>query len=425
MGRGKKRVTPSRYAAVGALVAVERGKHLEDALASFDIQQANDRAQAWFLARGVLQRMGALDFLIDRWSRKPAAKLDVVPRACLRLAFFELRFGRAPERAVVHEAVEACRAHRAAHAAGFVNAVLRKHDAAVPLPERLSLGHPEWWLTRWEQRIGVEATRRWAESNNQPKPLTLVQRSGAADVRALFADQDLELVPSTAAGEAIPGSFECAASTGDVSRLAGFEEGAFWVQDAASTAVADLVSPESGKKVLDACAGRGGKSFRLADRGFEVVAADRRDSALAQLQDEAGRLGLSIVTHRQDWTDGVPEEWVGAFDAVLLDAPCTALGTLRRHPDVRWTRTATDPLAMSIRQSELLDLVAKCVRPGGQLVYAVCSPEPEEGQEVADGFTGRTPLYRIERLWKSVPPQANEDAFFGASWIRGRPGELG
>ncbi len=394
-------------------------------MSSFSLSKAQDRAQAWFLARGVLQRRSALDYLIDRWSRKPSKRLDAVPRACLRVAFFELRFGRAPQRAVVHEAVEACRAHRAAHAAGFVNAVLRRHDAEVQVPDRLALGHPEWWLTRWEERIGVEATQAWAERNNEPKPLTIVQRTGASDLTALFAETDRELVPGHAAGEPIPGSFECASKTGEIASLPGFADGAFWVQDAASTMVADLVRAAPGLRVLDACAGRGGKSFRLADRGCEVVACDRREDALGQLTDEARRLGLSVTCRVHDWTTGCPEDWLSSFDAVLVDAPCSALGTMRRHPDIRWTRQPTDPLAMSIRQSELLDAVAACVRPGGQLVYAVCSPEPEEGQEVAEAFSDRTPFYRLERLWNSVPPHANEDAFFGASWTNGRAEESG
>jgi 16S rRNA (cytosine967-C5)-methyltransferase len=287
----------------------------------------------------------------------------------------------------------------------------------------LALGHPEWWLARWEERIGVEATQAWAVRNNEPKPLTIVQRNGAFDLTAMFEETERELVPAYAGGAAVAGSFECGSRTGDVALLPGFAEGAFWVQDAASTTVADLVDTAPGLRVLDACAGRGGKSFRLADRGCEVVACDRREDALEQLADEARRLGLSVTCRAHDWDAGCPEEWVSSFDAVLVDAPCSALGTMRRHPDIRWTRQPTDPLAMSIRQANLLETVAACVKPGGQLVYAVCSPEPEEGQEVADGFSQRTPFYRLERLWNSVPPQANEDAFFGARWTRGRPGE--
>lgn len=178
--------------------------------------------------------------------------------------------------------------------------------------------------------------------------------------------------------------------------------------DAAAAKVADIVSElaGSGGTVLDACAAPGGKTFRMISAGCEVMAVDASEKRFIRFDANADRLQLKIKTKVHDWRFG-PMANLPLFDAVLVDAPCTGLGTARRHPEIIWRREPGDPAAMAITQLEILKNAAQHVKPGGHLVYAVCSTEPEEGEQVAEGLEGWT----VQSAWASVPPTGDEDGF--------------
>jgi 16S rRNA (cytosine967-C5)-methyltransferase len=381
-------------AAARALVGVEDGGHVEDLLARLAPPAGPDRGLAWHLALGVLRRRGAVDALLRPHLRQPIESLDAPVRAALRLGAFEKAFSRTPPHAAVSQAVEVCRATKAKRASGLVNAVLRRVDARnVPADPASDL--PDWLAERWS---GATA---WLARLQEPAPICGVYRDGPVD--------GLETRPIVAGGLAVPGGFALAPVKGPVDALPGFAAGAWWVMDPAAAAVADLALAQArgpGARVLDACAAPGGKSLRMASRGARVTAVDQSAERLARVGEGSARTGLPVVTHQHDWLDG-PHPELGTFDVVLVDAPCTGLGTVRRHPEIKWRRLPSDPAAMALRQLPILEAAATHVAPGGALVYAVCSPMEEEGLPVAAGLTG----WRVRDRLATFPPAGDEDAF--------------
>ncbi len=388
-----------RQAAAEALIAVEAGAHVEDALARLLDSGAGiagrcdpgDRALAWNLALGVLRRRDALDSAMVAGAKRSLRTIDPGVRAILRCALYELAFTRTPAHAAVDQAVGLTRRLNLGHAAAFVNAVLRN----APPPDPSLPGFPSVLVDRWRARWGERADA-WMHACNEPAPLTLVPKEDEAGlVRSL---QHAGIV-ATPIGEAGTATRPVSVAPCLVTNLPGFAEGRFWVMDAAAVSVADLLADGigEGSTVLDACAAPGGKSLRLASLGYRVTATDSNPERLVRLRENQARMGLPI--HVLD--AGIePEE---RYDAVLVDAPCSGLGTVRRHPDIRWRKTTPDLLAAHLatlakRQADLLHQLKRRVRPGGVLVYAVCSPEPEEGDAVA-----RTLSWPIEATVDTTP----------------------
>ncbi len=401
-----------------ALARVRSGERAEDALQAEAPPPGRDRALAWHLASGTLQHQRELDWVIAASSKRPLESLDPTVHLLLRVALYELRHGKAPARAVVHQAVELCRALRLGRAAGFVNAVLRNQGRVGEPPPRALLNHPDWLLDRWEARLGKERCERWARRNNQPAPLTLALNGAQPELEAALREAGLEAREARAAGENVPGLLTLEGPTGPVTELPGAALGSWWVQDPAAAAVSDLLGCGPGWRVLDACAAPGGKTFRMLTQGATVVAADRSERRLATLRKGLERLRLQARTRVHDWLEG-PMDDLAAMDGVLVDAPCSGLGTTRRHPEIRWRRQPRDLVRNPEQQLAVLVSAAHHVRPGGVLVYAVCSGEPEEGPEVVRRFLDTQPEFTLDRSWTSAPPSEHEDAFQAARLLRG------
>jgi 16S rRNA (cytosine967-C5)-methyltransferase len=382
---------------VRALIEIERGEHAEDALARLAPADPADRALAWHLVLGVLRNRSALDAIIQQAAKRTTKNLDPEALAALRMGVFELRRSRVPPHAAVDQAVEACRALGAGYAAGFVNAVLRHEGEYDPDPDA-RLGHPAWLVARWRERYGAAADT-WMQANNEPAAVYLVAKEDPSGVAREFQHRGIPLTP-------VGDVFRLPEGAGAVEGLPGFEEGRWWVMDPAALAIADLVGDVApGAEVLDTCAAPGGKSFRLASRGARVFATDLDDARLARVQEGAERLDLAVWAEAHDWTAGpLPRK----FPTVLVDAPCTGLGILRRHPDIRWRRQASDVTAASHKQWTILQNAANCVEPGGALVYAVCSPEPDEGVRVAERLG-----WSVEQVFDNAPAVGGEDVFWG------------
>lgn len=419
-GRGRGRgsgANPGRIAAVRALIDVEEGAHLEDVLPQYAPSFPADRSLAWNLAFGVLRHRGQIDAALRGCLKQPIDALEAPVRCVLRVGAYERLLGRAKAYAVVDQGVEVARAVRAGRASGLVNAVLRRVEPAASPSRAEQLNHPAWLVSRWDDRYGEAATTAWCQANGEPPPISVAIKGDVASQIAAFRAQGLEPTPARAAGEEVPNVWTLGDSLGRIEELPGFEEGDWWIQDAASAWMTDLV-PASAKEVLDACAAPGGKSFRLAARGHAVTSVDVSMPRLDAMGESLHRLGLSVARRKHDWMEG-PIPGVGAFDAVLVDAPCTALGTVRRHPEIRWRRAPLDPMHAAARQKRILAEAATHVRPTGVLVYVVCSPEPEEGQQVVDAFLKAHPTFRLDETRCSAPPQHGEDAFFGVRMVRG------
>ena len=390
---------PARVAAWRTLARVRAGATLADAIAREReaLADARDRALAHDLATGVLRWRSALDATVEAASSRPVARVDPEVLDILRLGVYQLRHrDRLPAHAVVSDAVALTRLASHTSAAGFVNAVLRRVGAGTDTAglsdrELASRGidalathfaHPPWLVSRWTARLGVDAAIGWMRFDNEPAPLTLRALPAAGSREALAGQLAAAGVSVSPARWAAAGLVVTAGNP--LERAAG---PGFIVQDEASQIVGEFAAAWPARRRLDLCAAPGGKTLALwaADAGALVVAGDRRPRRVRLLRETLARAGagrLPIVQH--DATGPLPYRDV--FDLVLVDAPCSGLGTLRREPDLKWRRAEADLAPMAALQARMLAHAARAVAPGGVLIYATCSSEPDENDAVADAF---------------------------------------
>ncbi len=408
---------PTREAAFDLLTSVlDHRRPLEDALEALPPATGRDRAAAHRLAAAVLRRMGTLDAVLEPLLRK-APPTPV--RHVLRLGAAGLLLLGTPDHAAVATSVALARARGLAPFAGLVNAVLRRvaalGAAALEGLDGPRLDTPAWLWASWGK-----LARPIALAHQSPAPLNVTVRPGTEP---------------PAGGETLPtGSIRLPPGT-HVTELPGFESGTWWVQDAAAALPARLLGARPGERVADLCAAPGGKTAQLAAAGARVVAVERDRRRLARLKDNLARCRLSAETVEADvalWRPSTP------FDAVLLDAPCSATGTIRRHPDILHLKRPRDVAAMAEAQDRLVAAAAAMLQPGGRLVYAVCSLQPQEGaarieaalargglrhapfapEELADLPQARTPegyLRTHPALW---PERGGMDGFFAARLVK-------
>ena len=382
------------------LTAVEDGAFADAALGS-SLRGAQleprDRGLATQLVYGTIAWQGLLDHVLARLGRAPR-KLDAEVRTLLRLALFQLvKLDRVPDFAAVDTAVELAKTIKGGAPSGLVNAVLRRflregQDLALP-PESerdaylaLATSHPRWLVERWRAELGDEEAAALLASDNQPAPTTLrvlTSRVPRATVMAALADVQVASRPTAYAADGLV--LETAA---DPLALPGWRDGWFTVQGETSQLVTAMLGVAAGERVLDLCAAPGGKSLAVAGQAGPsglVLALDPYQPGLVRLGAEAGRLGLRVARVRADATQ-LPLVAGARFDAVLVDAPCSGLGTLRQHPEIRWRRQPADIAELAKLQSRLLAAAADHVRPGGALVYATCTITRAENDDVVDAF---------------------------------------
>jgi len=362
---------PTRNAAFDLLSAVfDRRRPLEEALDALPAMEGRDRAAAHRLAATVLRRAGTLDAVLEPFLAKaPPAPV----RQVLRIGAAGLLLLGTPAHAAVATAVALARARGLAPFAGLANAVLRRVAEAGPAAlaelDGPRLDTPGWLWSAW----GADA-RAIATAHQSEAPLDLSLRPGAT---------------APAGGERLPtGSVRLPAGS-RVAELAGYEGGEFWVQDAAAALPARLLVARPGERVADLCAAPGGKTAQLASAGARVMAVERDPGRIGRLRENLARLRLDAQIVQADaaaWRPDAP------LDAVLLDAPCSATGTIRRHPDVPHLKRPRDLASLAAGQDKLLDAAAAMLRPRGRLIYAVCSLQPEEGPARIGAALGRTGL---------------------------------
>lgn len=381
--------------AADAVAAVRAGRSLDDALARVP---APARPGTQAIAFHALRWLGGAQAARARLASKPpAAKVDALLLVALALLWPTGEAAPYADHTLVDQAVAAARG-RAAASAGFVNAVLRRfvreRDALVAElrahdPVARS-NHPRWWIERLARDWPGRADDLLAADNRHP-PLTLRVNARRGEAAAYVA----RLAAAGLAGTAIGSHAVVVDPPVPVGRLPGFAEGDVSVQDAAAQRAAPLLIGRGlppGARVLDACAAPGGKTAHLLELAeLDVLALDRDPQRLARVDDTLRRLGLAARTVAADagdtaaWWDGRP------FDAILLDAPCSASGIVRRHPDVRWLRRADDIAALAATQARLLDALWPLLTPGGRLLYCTCSVFRAEGQDQIDAFLQRHP----------------------------------
>jgi 16S rRNA (cytosine967-C5)-methyltransferase len=449
-------IGPARLAAYRALFALSAGRtDLPGALASSRgaLQDDRDRSLAAEIIIGVQRWRATLDHLIGHFSKRPLERLDPEVLEILRLSAYQLLYlTRVPAAAVVDDAVRLTERVRKRSARGLVNAVLRaisRSRRALPLPPRpddaadggravdylaVTLSHPRWLARRWLRQHGFEATERWLQFNNAQAPLMLRVNRLKGTPEDLIGQLDAKGFASTR-GRYAPDAI--AVERGEILRGAAVDAGWVVVQDEASQLVALLAEPAPGTRVLDTCASPGGKTTAMSasmhGEGL-LVACDVREQRMKLLRHFVSVTGARNVRLVQaDVRQPLP--FSRPFDTVLVDAPCSGLGTLRRDPDIKWRRREEDLPDLARAQLEMLQHASAVVAPGGRLVYATCSSETEENESVVEAFLKATPSFtRVDlRTAKTAVPAAVIDehghlrtyphlhgleAFFGAVLMR-------
>lgn len=356
-----------------------------------------DRRLAHELSAGVLRWRRSLDDALDLRHTDPRLH-DI-----LRLGVYQLRrLERVPTHAAVSTSVELARETAGEPAARYVNQALRKL-ATAGSEERGAVGsHPDWLLSRWRRQFGDEETARLVEWNDR-KPSLVVQpvRTGAATLRSSFASAGYG-VQEAPFGAGFTISRTPTAPHSPLPRsLPGYEAGAFIVQDPAAALVCRFAAVPPGARLYDACAAPGGKAVALAQGGARVTAGEWRRPRLGRLRETLGRTGVAVPVVVADLRSAPFPS--GSWDAVLLDAPCSATGTMARHPDARWRITSAAITGLARRQAALLEPAAGLVRAGGVLIYATCSLEPEENERQVEAFLERHPEFARSTVSESVP----------------------
>ena len=379
----------TRKAAVELLRAVlAQRRPIDEALDShlaLQGMESRDRAFTRLLLTTTLRRLGQIDALIDGALKTPLARGAATVRDVLRLGLAQRLFLATPSHAAVDTSVELAGLTGFAGMKGLVNAVLRRlaedGPALLAGQDAARLNTPDWLWSRLAEAYGAATAAAIAEAHLHEAPLDLSVK-GDPDLWA--AQLDARPLPT--------GTLRREAG-GMVPELPGFAEGAWWVQDAAAALPARLFGPVEGRRILDLCAAPGGKTAQLAAAGAMVTALDRSTRRLKRVAENLERLGLAAEMHTGD-----AETFTGAapYDGVLLDAPCSATGTIRRHPEVPRLKGPEDVAKLAAAQARMLHRVVELVRPGGILIWCTCSLLPEEGEEQAEAALGRHPGLAVD-----------------------------
>lgn len=374
-------------------------EQLEGATAHPGLKSLADRDRALMrrLVATILRRLGTLGHLLSRLLDRGIPTDAPRAQSALLIGAAQILWMDVPDHAAVDLSVRLVQSdRRAAKYAGLVNAVLRRcareGQSLIDEVRSESLDVPPWLMARWNSHYGESTAKAIAAAINHEPALDLTVKSDASHWATRLH------------GEALPTGTVRTSLQGSVTMLPGFSEGQWWVQDAAAALPARLFGDLKGQRVIDLCAAPGGKTAQLAQAGAEVTAIDRSPNRVARLRENLGRLSLdarALVADAIEWQDEAAGD---GFDGVLVDAPCSATGTIRRHPDVAWLKQDSDIAALTALQQRLLQKAITLLRPGGTLVYCTCSLEPEEGEQVVAA------LLASEAGIRRVPISATEVA---------------
>jgi 16S rRNA (cytosine967-C5)-methyltransferase len=371
-----------------------------------------DRAFVTELVYGVLRQRGYLDWAIGLFAAQGARRQSSKLKNLLRLGSYQILFlDRVPASAAVNESVRLAKTLGSGPIAGYVNAILRALSRAgvIALPDpdgdpvlhlSVKYSHPEWLVRRWLSRLGPERTAVLCAADNEIPPVTVRVNPLRATREALAAElkrEGIEVTPCrvSSAGLMLRG-------VSDLTGLPAYQRGAFYVQDEAAQLVGRIVDPKPGERILDLCAAPGGKSTHLAelmgDRG-EVVAADADATRLERIVQNIERLGLASIRPVAADAARTPAALGDRpYDRILVDAPCSGLGILRRNPEAKWHKSEDAIAGNAARQQKILDRVPALLKPGGVLVYSTCTTEPEENENLIGDFLAGHQEFRVESI---------------------------
>ncbi len=416
----------------------------DDILKKISLRLEQDKQLITALVYGVLRQRCFLDYILQGFSRHPLSKMKNLTLQALRVGLYQLYFmDRIPPSAAVNETVKALKEEgQPKWLTGFVNGVLRNivrqiNTLPTPtdktLPPAVQSGHPDWIYNRWLARYGEAQTKNICEVNNQQPPLVLrinSKRGGHENLLIELQKKGINAQPGLYSAESIT----LKDYRGDISALPGFQEGKFMVQDEGAQLICHMFAPYPAGKYLDACAGVGGKTLHLAQlipEGSQIIALEPHPGRFKLLRENIQRMGFedNIASH-QSSLEAFQAKTTDLFQAILVDAPCSGLGVIRRHPDIRWNRQPEDLIHYQTEQLRLLKLTADLLASEGILVYATCSIEPEENEEVVLQFLRNRPDFQIisplfqskepikfinEKGFLQMLPNTHHDGFFAVS----------
>jgi 16S rRNA (cytosine967-C5)-methyltransferase len=384
---------------------------LKHALAQTKLTR-RDTALATELVYGTIGRLNTLDWMLAQFLTQPLSKLEGWVRNLLRMSFYQLSYlDRIPARAVVHEAVEIAKVWGHKGISGMVNGVLRnrlrqpeKVDIPTDLPpvQRIALlhSHPEWMVAEWVKLYGEAEAERMCASNNLPPALSLRANALRVTRDELMAQIEKQVTEADVEASQIAPEGVIVSDVGNIVELPAYASGSCTVQDESSMLVARSLAPKSGMKVLDMCAAPGGKTTHIAElmgNKGEITALDVHPHKIKLIEENAFRLGISIITSRQGDAREADQLLSGqTFDRILVDAPCTGLGVIRRKPDIKWHKWQEDVVAISDIQYDILCTAARLVAPGAKIVYSTCTVQPEENEQVIRRFVAEHPEWELD-----------------------------
>jgi len=425
-----------RRAAFDILFRIEKEKSFADILLdhelSKDIIKGADRGLLTELVYGVLRRQGTLDHIIGQFSKQRPEKLELFVLLLLRLGLYQCFFlDRVPVSAAVNETVNLAK-ELAPRASGFINAVLRNADRGrdrISYPDRAvspaeylaaRYSHPVWLAAQWCEQLGLDAAEELAAAMSEPPPFTVRTNTLRISREALmkrFADEGVNCSQTTWSPDGVRLN-----QSGQITRLPSFRDGLFTVQDESSQLAPLFLAPAKGERVLDACAAPGGKTTQIAqlmgDSG-EIYACDVNNKKLRMIKETCDRLGInSVRTFTMDATSPSSAIKETTFHRILIDAPCSGLGVIRRNPEGKWNKSPDDLLQLARTQLSILENLCRYLEPDGTLLYATCSTSIQENEYVVDMFLREHPEFAVEDLRPLFPAFASlftERGFF-RSW---------
>jgi 16S rRNA (cytosine967-C5)-methyltransferase len=421
----------ARELAVRALTDIEEKQAYSNLELKHALEQAKltrrDAALATELVYGTISRLNTLDWMLEQFLTRPLSKLESWVRNLLRLSFYQLSYlDRIPDRAVVHEAVEIAKAWGHKGISSMVNGVLRSRlrqpekvsiPSDLPAVKRIALAysHPEWMVKEWVQRFGEAEAEEMCAANNMPPVLSLRANALRVTRDELISQIEKQIADANVKPSMIAPEGVIASDVGNIAELPAYTSGSCTVQDESSMLVARALAPESGMKALDMCAAPGGKTTHIAElmrNKGEITALDVHPHKIQLIEANAFRLGISIIKSRQGDARTADELLAGqTFDRILVDAPCTGLGVIRRKPDIKWHKWQEDAQAISDIQYDILCTAARLLSEDGKMVYSTCTVQPEENEMLIRRFLAEHPEWELDASLAQDMPEALREKY--------------
>lgn len=427
----------AREAALDILLQIEKSQSYSNLALHQALQKgvwnAADRRLLTELVYGVITRLNTLDYLISRLVKRGSKSLKPWVQQLLRLGLYQLTYlDRIPPFAAIHETVQIGKQRGHKGIAGLINGVLRSYlrEKETLLPQQaqtisdkaVMYAHPEWMVKRYEQQYGEQVAREIFLAHLEPAPISLrinQLKIGREQWLQQWKEESGGAVPS----EVTPIGVRLSQSIGNPALHPHYKQGLYSIQDESSMLVSEALNPPRDSQVLDMCAAPGGKTTHLAelmDNQGKITACDIHPHKMKLIRNNADRLGIHIIdTKVQDGRNAGQAFAMASFDYILLDAPCSGLGVIRRKPEIKWRKSLKDLQALTALQSELLDVAYRLLKPGGCLLYSTCTFEKSENQEQIQSFLARHKDMSLDEKWMGkLASHVREKAIKGKGWLQ-------